>query len=161
MRFLLYLFVCLCVSGCSSPKELEKPQVKERILDFQKRAFAVRDAKPVMKSVLRVLQEDCYVVRHMSLDLGFLSATKENTTERTSDKFWAGLSKGEKGRWEQQEITNAVISMHPRGGKIAIRAHFQIKTVDNKGKVVSIQHVQEKPVYEDFFARVHKELLVR
>ena len=158
IRATFILLLACFITGCSSPSEIEKPQAKERMQKFQKVAFAIQDPKPVMKAVLRVLQEDCYIVRHMSLDLGFLSATRENTTEHSSDKFWAGISKGERGRWEQQEITDAVVSIQPSAGRVSVRAHFQIKRVDNKGAIISIQHMQEEDFYADFFNRMKKEL---
>ncbi len=79
--FLLSLFILLC-TACSSSKPKESVKTQLEIRQFQTRMFEKVDIKKVMKSVLNVLQDEGFIVKNVALDLGFLTAAKEEDIEK-------------------------------------------------------------------------------
>jgi hypothetical protein len=68
--------VSLIVVGCSSPAPTP-PKTQLEVRQFQTRNFDTTDTKLVLKTLLNVLQDEGYQVKHASVDLGVISATKE------------------------------------------------------------------------------------
>ena len=79
--FILAL-TCTLVYGCASATGVtEVPKTQLEIREYQTREYDTKDVKMVMKSLLNVLQDDGFIVKNASVDLGLISATKEINVE--------------------------------------------------------------------------------
>jgi len=120
-----------------------------------------REKPAVIKSILNVLQEDGYVVKNVSVELGYVSATREQDIEDKSDSFWGLFSKAGDARWLKNESIDATISLFELNEGIRARTHFQKKTVDNMGVMIDSKPIVEEGFYADFFDRVQKGIWVQ
>lgn len=190
-RFIPYLFCIVFAVSCvphTQPPEPEKTQLEIR--ECQTRTFEVNDYSGVMKSILDVLQDDGFMVKNASSDLGFLSATKEvglnapywarnnddPSFDRASDaEFGIGFSLGRgiglKSRFPSNrrakpshpthKCIEATINVSQFGEKVRVRASFQSKVFDNNEAVMRVEHITDEQFYQDFFIKVDKGIFLQ
>jgi len=180
LRLLVY-FCCfgLFVSCAHQTPEAPEPTQLE-IREFQTRTFEVNDYAGVMKSVLDVLQDDGYMVKNVSSDLGFLSAVKEVGFNRP---YWAsraseprirlagnvgfgvgfglGSRFGQERRYAAHQAIEATINVSRFGEKVRVRASFQSKVFDNTESVMSVRQIVDEEFYQTFFAKVDKGIFIQ
>src|SRR5262249_15832863 len=139
----------------------------------------------VMKTILNVLQDDGYMVKTASAELGFLSAIKEvgfgQAHWATSDASPRVLLASHVGfgvgfglrhrfpqmrdrrdeRWPTHELIEVTVNVSEFGDKVRVRASFLAKVFDNSESVVRVQHITNEQFYQDFFAKVDKGIFIQ
>ncbi len=156
--FLLVLFSC---SSCASQDSDKPVKTQLEIRQFQTKNFEAADVPMVMKSLLNVLQDEGFTVKNVALDLGFISAVREEDVENGSRRFWSQVSHGGEARWVKNERIEATINVSQFGALVRVRTNFQRKVFDNMGAVVTIQPIVDEAYYVEFFSKVSKSIFIQ
>jgi len=160
-RILPFICCLLFAAGCAKELKPEPEKTQLEIREFQTRTFDVDNMRMVMKSVLNVLQDDNYIVKNVALDLGFLTATKEEDVEDSSEKFWSQFTRANEARWPKHRIIEATVNVSDFGKQVRIRVNFQAKILDNRGSVVTVNQITDEKFYQDIFAKVDKGIFLQ
>jgi hypothetical protein len=162
IRHLFILFSFFCVITSCAPRQPEPPpKTQLEIREFQTRTFSTENVRLVMKSMLNVLQDEGYIVKNVALDLGFLTAAKEEDIEHSSDRFWMGLAAGKDARWIKHKIIEATCNVTEFGNQTRVRVNFQQKIMDNHAAIVTIKQITDEHFYQDFFSKVDKGIFIQ
>ncbi|MCI0453394.1 MAG: hypothetical protein L0Y68_00180 [Candidatus Dadabacteria bacterium] len=153
---ILSLFVFSCTkTNVAVPK---KTQLQVR--QFQTRTYDTKNTKMVMKALFNVLQDDGFIVKNAVVDLGLLTAEKEVDIESSGVKFFALFFMGANASWEKSLILEATANVSEFGEQTKVRMNFQAKVLDNAGRVLSVEQVQDEKFYQDFFSKVDKGIFI-
>lgn len=160
-----YLFIlaltCTLVYGCASATGVtEVPKTQLEIREYQTREYDTKDVKMVMKSLLNVLQDDGFIVKNASVDLGLISATKEINVENKTEAIILGLLGGQNASWKKNSIIECSGNVSEHGNVTRVRINFQAKTLDNRGNVINVGQITEPIYYHDFFTKVDKGIFL-
>lgn len=186
MNYLIaVLLACLfVVSGCVPQEPPAKEKTQLEIRECQTRTFDVQDHRLVMKSVLDVLQDDGYMVKNVSLDLGFLAATKDvgfkgaPSRARFEDEYLdvdfdvftpRRVKKRSKFRKRQQnsspvpshEVIEVTVNVSEFGKNVRVRSTFQSKVFDDREAVMKVNQIEDAFFYQEFFAKVDKGIFLQ
>jgi len=158
--FILAL-TCTLVYGCASATGVtEVPKTQLEIREYQTREYDTKDVKMVMKSLLNVLQDDGFIVKNASVDLGLISATKEINVENKTEAIILGLLGGQNASWKKNSIIECSGNVSEHGNVTRVRINFQAKTLDNRGIVINVGQITEPIYYHDFFTKVDKGIFL-
>jgi hypothetical protein len=158
--FILAL-TCTLVYGCASATGVtEVPKTQLEIREYQTREYDTKDVKMVMKSLLNVLQDDGFIVKNASVDLGLISATKEINVENKTEAIILGLLGGQNASWKKNSIIECSGNVSEHGNVTRVRINFQAKTLDNRGNVINVGQITEPIYYHDFFTKVDKGIFL-
>lgn len=113
-----------------------------------------------MKACLNVLQDDGYIVKNASPELGLLTATKEVDIESKGEAFLATLLVGQQARWKKNQIIECSLNIGEFANKTSVRANFQTKILNNRGEVVKVKLIENPVFYQAFFAKVDKGIFL-
>lgn len=159
---LLSLACLLLLSACSSaPRKPALTQLQVR--EMQTRAYDVKDVKLVMKAMLNVLQDDDFIVRQASGDLGFISATKDiDLGNRGGEMFFSfnGIGLAQPAT-ERNAVVECTANVSEYGKQTRVRVNFQSKVMDSRGAVAEVHTVQDPNYYQDFFTKVDKGIFLQ
>jgi len=158
--FLPLVLFMLLLSGCIAPRQ-EKTQLQIR--QFQTRSYDTKDFKLVMKAVMDALQDENFIIKQADLELGFITAQREldieSMGERFISSFLAALGGGT-AQYKKNSITEATVNISEFGDQVRVRANFQNKIIDNLGKVVKVEQVEDEKFYQEFFSKVDKSIFL-
>lgn len=144
----------------SCTRQQESPIVAQmRMRAMQTRTFVGHDQKTVAKEVLAVLQDQGYIVKNISSELGVLTAELDTNIEKISSKFWAYLFSGKTARWKKHSVIELTSNITEDNGNTRLRVNFLIRIFDNLGRVVDVHQILEDEAYLEFFNKVQKGLL--
>ncbi|MCE5295105.1 MAG: hypothetical protein LLF94_10910 [Chlamydiales bacterium] len=176
-RFFPYLFCALFAVSCVPQEAPEPEKTQLEIREFQTRTFDVDNYSGVMKSILDVLQDDGFMVKNVSADLGFLSATKDiglNSPIASDDGFdfdfsiGSGMGVGVQRRfpgrqraYPTHESVEATINVSQFGQKVRVRASFQSKIFDSNHAIMRVHPIEDEQFYQDFFLKVDKGIFIQ
>ncbi len=161
LLFLPLISLTLVLSGCVTPPRQEKTQLQIR--EFQTRSYDTTDFKMVMKAVMAALQDQDFILKQAELELGFITAQKELDVENTGEVFWSILAAafgGGKAIYKKNSITEASANISEHGDQVRVRVNFQIKLIDNVGRVIKIEQVEDQAFYQEFFSKVDKSIFL-
>jgi len=150
------IFAFSCATNSVTTPEKTQLQIRE----FQTRTYDTKDIKMVMKALLNVLQDDGFIVKNAVVDLGLLNAEKEVDIESLGEKFFAILFMGVNASWRKNLILEATANVSEFGDQARVRMNFQAKVLDNAGRVVKVEQVQDEKYYQDFFSKVDKGIFI-
>jgi hypothetical protein len=154
MVFFLLLLQTSCI------RKQEDPVVTQmRVRAMQTRTFVGHDQKTVMKEMLAVLQDQGYIVKNVSNELGILTAELDINIEKISSKFWAYLFSGRAARWKKHSVIELTSNSFEENGNTKLRINFLIRIFDNLGRVVDVHQILEDGAYLEFFNKLQKGLL--
>lgn len=131
-------------------------QMQKRIM--QTRTYVNCDAKKVMKEVLAVLQDEGYMVKNISHDLGVITAERNFNIEKFGSKFWAYITPG-KSRWKKHTVIELTTHISEKENRVDLRVNFLVRIFDNYGRVVDVYPVLEERAYKDFFNKMQAGIL--
>ena len=157
--FGLSVVLCVFLSGCASTPAPQKTQLEIR--EFQTRSYTTSDSKMVLKAVLNVLQDDGYIVKNASAELGLLNATKEYNVEQGGEAFWSTFWFGQNAHWKKNSIIEATANVTEFGAECRVRVNFQVKIMDNRGAVMDVRQIEDQKFYQEFFAKVDKGVFIQ
>lgn len=145
--------------SCSQKKE-ELPKKESDAKPISKsREFPVREVKPVMRCVLNALQEEGFVVKNLSVELGFLTAVKEVDIGDKRANLWAQFTQGKDARFPKERRTDVTCTINPTPTGVCVRLQFQSKEFDNKGALLSIKNAEEDAFYNRIFEKIDEEFV--
>jgi len=154
-------FICLpfiFMIGCATT--YKPPMTQLQIREFQTREYDVKDVKMVMKALLNVLQDDGYIAKNASVELGLLSAEKDVDVESKGEAFLCALFVGPQGRWKKHCVLECSGNVSEHGEKTRVRINFQAKTIDNHGAVMAVKQIDDPNFYQEFFSKVDKGIFI-
>jgi len=161
MKILLILSItAICLTGCATTApQPQKTQLQIR--EFQTKSYDTKDSKMVMKAMLNVLQDDGFIVKNAVLDLGLLSAEKTVDIEDKGEAFLAAFFAGANARWKKASIIECSGNVSDFGNSVKVRVNFQLKMLDNKGGIVTVEEIGDEKYYQEFFAKVDKGIFLQ
>lgn len=139
---------------------MEDPEIAQmRVRGIQSHTFVGHDAKVVTKEIIAVLQDEGYMIKNVSGDVGILTAERNINIEKFSSKFWAYLFSGKRARWKKHSIIELTTNITGEEGKTKVRINYLIRIFDNLGRIIDVHQILEEDIYMDFFNKVQKGLL--
>ena len=156
-RAAVLLSTMALLAACAGQKP---PQTQLQIREFQTRNFDQTDTKLAMKAMMNVLQDDGFIIKQGSMDLGLLSAEKQVDVESHGEAFWAVFWAGSNARYKKNSIFECSINVSEFGQGVRVRANFQMRLINNKGELMEVKPITDEKYYQDFFAKVDKALFL-
>lgn len=153
-------FLIIFISGCATTGTVP-PKTQLQIREFQTRTFETNDIKMVMKALLNVLQDEGFIVKHASVELGLLNATKEVDIENKGEAVLLILLVGADARWKKNSIIECTGNVSEFGNQMRVRVNFQMKVMDNRGNVIKVGQIEDAKYYQDFFSKVDKGVFIQ
>ncbi|HEY7535300.1 MAG TPA: hypothetical protein VH878_05085 [Thermodesulfobacteriota bacterium] len=150
----------LFVFSCAKTNVAVPKKTQLQIRQFQTRIYDTKNTKMVMKALLNVLQDDGFIVKNAVVDLGLMTAEKEVDVESSGAKYFAIFFMGANASWEKSMILEATANVSEFGEQTKVRMSFQAKVLDNTGRVISVEQVQDEKYYQDFFSKVDKGIFI-
>ena len=145
------------LAACAAKKPV---QSQLQIREFQTRTFPDTGMKLAMKAMMNVLQDDGFIIKQGSLDLGLLSAEKQVDVESKGEAFWAVFFSGSQARYKKNSIFECSVNVSDFGSAVRVRANFQMRLINNKGELMEVKRVEDPAYYQDFFSKVDKALFL-
>lgn len=146
--------------GCM-PARPAMPHSALQIREIQTRNFETADTRLVMKAVLNALQDEGFITRNAVSDLGLITATKEEDTERQSTVLFSTLFHGRDAVWPKSSVVEATINVSEFGRATRVRVSFHQKMLDNRGGTMSVLEVDDPGMYQHFFSKVDKSVFLQ
>lgn len=151
----LLLFLASCMHRAEDPVIAQM-----RVRAMQTRTFVHADAKAVTKEMITVLQDEGFMLKSVSQDLGVITAERDINIEKFSSKFWAYIFSGKRARWNKHSVIEMTSNVTEEQDKAKVRVNFLVRVFDNLGRVVDVHQILEEEAYVDFFNKVQKCLLM-
>lgn len=82
--FILTMGLLVCGGCAQRSHEVEMSQLQIR--EIQSRTFSSQDSKVVLKEMVNVMQDDQFIVKNASFDLGLLTGEKDVDISKTFEK---------------------------------------------------------------------------
>jgi phosphatidate phosphatase APP1 len=136
------------------------PETQMQIRQFQTREFENVDVRTTMKTMMDVLQDEGFIVKQGSLDLGLLSAEKQVDVQNNAEAFFAVFFAGANARYKKNSVVECSVNVSDFGSSARVRANFQMRLVNNKGELMEVQPIHDEAFYRDFFAKVDKAIFL-
>ena len=127
-----------------------------QIRQMQTRSYAISDPKRALKAVLNVLQDEAYIPKQVDLDLGYIHAVKEVDVTKENEEFWAKFWHGRDARWPKNYVLDCAANVTEVKDGMRLRVNFQVKFVNNKGEVITVQAIEDPTFYQSFLQKVDK-----
>ncbi len=152
----IIMLSCVAVmlpTACHQPKiAMTQLQIRQ----MQTRTYPIRDTKRALKAVLNVLQDEAYIPRQADLNLGYIHAVKEVDITKGSEEFWSKFWKGRDARWQKNSILDCAANVTEIKDGMRLRVNFQVKLLNNKGEVITVQAIEDPVFYQNFLQKVDK-----
>ncbi|MGC8763728.1 MAG: hypothetical protein ACP5VN_08880 [Acidobacteriota bacterium] len=155
MVFLMASLALLAACGGRKP-----PETQMQIRQFQTREFEKVDVRTTMKAMMDVLQDEGYIVKQGSLDLGLLSAEKQVDVQSKAETFFAVFFAGANARYKKNSVVECSVNVSEFGSSARVRANFQMRLINNKGELMEVRPIHDEAFYRDFFAKVDKAIFL-
>ncbi len=156
----LAAIVCVLGAACAAPPPAP-PKTQLQIRQFQTRVYDTRDARLVLKAVMNVLQDENFMVKNASAELGFVTATRElDISGDVTDKLMQVLLQGPYKPLRRNSIEDCTVNVSEFGDQVRVRANFQVKRIDNQGSVMDVANVEDGEFYQDFFSKLDKGIFI-
>ncbi len=126
---------------------------------MQTRIFAGADAKTVMKEIIAVLQDEGFMIKNVSNEIGLLTAERDINIEKISSKFWAYIFSGKHARWKKHSLIEITTNVTEEQGQTKMRINFLVRVFDNLGRMIDVHQVLDEEAYQEFFNKIQKGIL--
>lgn len=156
---LLPLLFLPFLPGCATTPKTKMTQLQIR--QFQTRTFETEDSKMVLKAIVNVLQDEGFIIKEASSDLGILHAVKEEEASSMGGIFIATLFGGKDARWNANSVIECTANVSEFGKVCKVRVNFQRKILDNRGSVAEVKQVDDQKFYQEFFEKVDKGIFLQ
>ena len=168
-HLLSWVALVALAAGCAAPVAPAKSPLEVR--ELQTYTFDTPDTKLVMKAMFNALQDDGYVVKNAVIELGLITATKETDLAPGRSDSGGGAYVGPASgiffvapdapayrKIEMHDFTGNITQL---GEQTRVRVSFQRKVLDNRGRVVVVQPIEDVTFYRDFFSRMDKSVYLQ
>lgn len=167
------VLAALWLGGCATSHELALPPAGSALQSrlAQSRTFEPADPRLVLKAVVNVLQDEGFVIREASAELGIVTAAREWRSRRANDGLklakWivAPMTYGASlliptGRTEFT-IVEANVNVTQEAGRTRVRISLVSKVVDKEGRTRSVAPVEDAQAYQSLLARLDKAVFLQ
>ena len=165
MKKACYIFVVasglLMFSSCNINKNITPPPTQLEIRQMQTRDYDTKDTRLVMKSLLNVLQDEGFIIKNATLDLGMISAEKSIDIENSSEAFFAKINGGNYAHWRTHMLVEISGNVSEYGDQTRIRINIQKKVYDNYGAVVDVDQIKDGEYYQKLFIKIDKGIFIQ
>jgi hypothetical protein len=148
----------MLLTACNQPNVA---MTQLQIRQMQTRSYAIRDPKRALKAVLNVLQDEAYIPRQVDLDLGYIHAVKEVDVTNGNQAFWAKFWHGRDARWRKNSILDCAANVTVVKDGMRLRVNFQVKIMNNKGEMITVQAIEDPAFYQSFLQKVDKGVFLQ
>jgi len=143
----------MLLTSCAQQKVV---MTQLQIRQMQTRSYNIRNPKRALKSVLNVLQDESYIPQQANLELGYIHAIKEIDITKGNEVFWASFWQGRNARWQKNTILDCAVNVTEIKGGMRLRVNFQVKMLNNRGEVMTVQAIEDPLFYQRFLQKVDK-----
>lgn len=126
---------------------------------MQSRTYVGHDGHSVSKEVIQILQDEGYMVKNVSTDIGLITAELDTNIEKFGSKFWAVVFSGRNARWKKHSVIEMTANITGAENQSKIRVNYLVRVFDNLGRVVDVHQILEDEIYADFFNKIQRGLL--
>ena len=159
LRLLTIALVGICsFSSCHHHHSSDYTQ--EEIRNIQTYVFDTNDHRRVTQAIIKVLEDQDYLITDANLDLGTLSASKSTDIENEATRVFSKMLMSEYASWKQQRVRKCSADVAPFGPQVKVRMRFQQADLDNHGKTEGSQQLVDLRLYDRFFAEVNERLFL-
>ena len=158
---LLLILLLLGAGACAYSPLPEPPLTQLQTREIQTREYDTSDTRLVMKAVLNVLQDEGFIAKDASYELGLIRAEKEVDLENRSNSLFRSFVLGSEALWVKSSLLEASANVSEYGRQTRVRVNFHRKVFDNRGGVVSTEQVLVPEFYQDFFSKVDKGIFIQ
>lgn len=159
------VFLIFILAGCATNHQnlyiQEKDYLERRNLET--RVFDTIDEKTVLEASAQVLQDTGFTIKEAETSLGILTAQKNREVGNTAGKaaiiFFSALG-GTPAQYEDKQLIYVNIITTKMGKSIKVRVFFARKTWDNYGKIVKIERITDKTIYQEFFDKLSQSIFL-
>ena len=148
----------MLVSGLFSRKNRQKTQLEIR--QMQTRTYPTTDVKMIMKAMMNVLQDDNFIIKQVTMEMGFFNATKEFDVEDSGEKMWRTFWAGKDATYKKNSTIECTANISEFGNEMRVRVNFQVKVMDNKGAYLLVGNIDDPAYYQEFFSKVDKGIFI-
>lgn len=160
IRFYIFFVICaISYIGCATRNSPDRTLLQIR--ELQTKYFETSDVTMVMKAMFNVLQDEGYMLRDANLKLGLLSADKEIDIENSGEALIAVLLVGRHATWAKNSKIEVTTNITQRGNRCKVRANFQLKKINNKGELMSVESIPTEDFYRAFYTKVSKSIFLQ
>ncbi|MBR1753680.1 hypothetical protein IJ732_02495 [bacterium] len=168
MKKILILFLTFSLSGILMPvfsakknNEVITPQTQLQKRQYQTRQYDSISKAALMKAMLNVLQDEGFIVSNANPLLGFISGSKEfSTNDKTIDiEKEFGTKKGLGGA--AVAVVEATANVTEFGNEIRVRINFKRKLLNIYGNAQKIEEINDETYYQNFFSLVDKAIFIQ
>jgi hypothetical protein len=161
------------LAGCATTQEAVLPDAAGALeaRQVQSRCFDSDDPRLVLKAVLNVLQDEGFVVREASAELGVVTAVREwqsrqvNSGLRIAKWIAAPFTYGATlliptGNTEYTAV-EANVNVTGEAARTRVRVSLVSRTTDREGRVQRVSPVDDAGVYQRLLARLDKAVYLQ
>ena len=129
-----------------------------RVRSMQTHSFVGYSSREVTKEILSVLQDEGYMIKSVSSELGLLTAELDTNIEKFSSKFWSSVFKGKQARWKKHSLLEMTSNISEEGENTKVRINYLVRVYDNLGRIVDVHQIFDERAYQEFYIKVQKGL---
>ena len=159
---LLFAIVGVTPVMAANKNEVITPQTQLQKRQYQTRKYDNIKKPALMKAMLNVLQDEGYIVNNANPILGFISGSKEFSTNDktinfekefgTKKSFFSGGTVA---------VIEATANVSEYGKEVRVRINFKRKLLNTYGNAQKIEEVTDEKFYQNFFSRVDKAIFIQ
>ena len=159
---LISIFCCSLPVMAAKTSEVITPQTQLEKRQYQTRQFDKMSKATVMKAMLNVLQDEGFIVNNANSLLGFISGTKEFSSNDKNIDFEKEF--GTKKSFFSGgvvAVVEATANVSEYGKEIRVRINFKRKLLNTYGTPTKIEEITDETYYQNFFAKVDKAMFIQ
>jgi hypothetical protein len=170
IRHSLCALALVPLGACASAGgQIAPPASSLQLRELQSRSYAT-DSMSLMKAVLGALQDEGFMVKTADARLGLITAAKESAQPASEGAKLGrkmaivvtyGLAALLPGPKDTNSVLEATATISGADSESRLRINFQLKLVDGGSRVKEVRSVFEGRLYQEFFARVDKDLFLQ
>lgn len=159
---LIFFAVPCFAAKKAKPNEIITPQSQLQKRQYQTREYSGIDKASLMKAMLDELQDEGFIVNNANSLLGFISGTKEFSTNDKTINFEQefGVPKRQLGG-ASVAVVEATVNVSEYGKNFRVRINFKRKLLNIYGNAQKIEEINDDRFYQSFFARVDKAIFIQ
>ncbi len=153
--FILLLLLNACVMPAAVPS-----QTALQTRSIQTKEYLDADPKLVMRAVLDVLQDEGFVTKNAVVDLGLITASREEQIRGSLAWTFGAALAGHEPRFPTTKVIEATANVSEFGKTTRVRVSFATKVLDNRGAVMDSHAVLDAKSYQEFFGKIDKGIFI-
>lgn len=160
LPILLLLIFVIGIKPSFAANDVITSQTQLQKRQYQTRQYSNINKNTVMKAMLNVLQDQGFIVNNANPLLGFISGSKEFSTNDKTINFREEY--GAKKEWGAVvAVVEVTANVSDFGDETRVRVNFKRKLLNEYGNAIRINEVTQEDYYQNFFSRVDKAIFIQ